>query len=667
MVRVSLGNLKFTFGDGDVLGSAGTVYPEVFAKFVAIRPRHVLFIEQNREFYLLIPRNVSSRSRLDDIPIEHGVRYKISGVHRLSLDELDFDLEDDGFSRYGNLPGVAGSGYITHIPLPWGKNLKSLESIVDNIDDLIAVIDSKGRRLWNNAAYERVLGYPIEKLAGSDSLLEVHPDDLSTVQEALRQAMQTGVGRRLEFRLKHRDGHYIYLESHGWVLPAAAGVEKSLVIISRDITERKTLEFQQSALFDYQSRQAEALRQVVHSDVFQNLDVQGGSELVLNLLCQTMRARSAQFWTSENHRQFTRKRSVGESEDNRKAEFHSHSFPVLLRQFRVMSLPEDVTAEEHEDLIGKNARALLAAVWQGGQPYGFIFVAVASSDHIWSIYDKNFCVALADLLSMLVEGRQRLDTLQSLQRSEALISAQLADASNYVRSQLPANISEKVITEWRYLPSSTLGGDALDFFWLDENHLALFLLDVVGHGIGAALMAMSVLHLLRQRALKDSDAFDPASVLSALNRAFQMDAQGNKVFSIWYGVLDYQQKNITFSAAGHPPALLLYRGIEGHIQRLWLQGKGLLIGASSIESFSSDQISVPLTAQLYIFSDGFYELSRTEGGMLGMENFGTLLSSVFSNPNSNLDQLLDAVTEIHGSRELEDDASILRVRFAFSA
>ena len=102
-----------------------------------------------------------------------------------------------------------------------GRDLRLLELIVDNIDDLIAVIDSQGRRVWNNAAYARVLGYSVESLAGSNSLIEVHPDDLPKVQGALRDSMLSGSGRRIEYRLRHRSGHYVYLESQGWVLPAS--------------------------------------------------------------------------------------------------------------------------------------------------------------------------------------------------------------------------------------------------------------------------------------------------------------------------------------------------------------------------------------------------------------------------------------------------------------
>ena len=192
-----------------------------------------------------------------------------------------------------------------------GRDLRLLELIVDNIDDLIAVIDSHGRRVWNNAAYARVLGYSVESLAGSNSLIEVHPDDLPKVQRALRDSMQTGSGRRIEYRLRHRSGHYVYLESQGWVLPASDEREQLLVVISRDISQRKELEKQQASLFEQQSRQAKAMAAIVHSADFQRSDVEHGSEIVLDLLSRTLGAESAELWRLENEEEgrFVRLRS----------------------------------------------------------------------------------------------------------------------------------------------------------------------------------------------------------------------------------------------------------------------------------------------------------------------------------------------------------------------
>ena len=181
-----------------------------------------------------------------------------------------------------------------------GRDLRLLELIVDNIDDLIAVIDTHGRRVWNNAAYARVLGYSIESLAGSNSLIEVHPDDLPKVQRALRDSVRTGSGRRIEYRLRHRSGHYVYLESQGWVLPASEDREQLLVVISRDISQRKELEERQASLYEQQSRQAKAMAAIVHSVDFQRSDVEHGSEIVLDFLCRTLGSESAELWRLES-------------------------------------------------------------------------------------------------------------------------------------------------------------------------------------------------------------------------------------------------------------------------------------------------------------------------------------------------------------------------------
>ena len=114
--------------------------------------------------------------------------------------------------------------------------------ITENAVDMIAVIDRQGRRLYNSPAYEKVLGYDRQELATTSSLEQVHPDDRARVLEAAEKAYLTGRGERLEYRIRHKDGSWRVLESTSSVVPGEGGEVEGLVIVNRDITERKRAE-----------------------------------------------------------------------------------------------------------------------------------------------------------------------------------------------------------------------------------------------------------------------------------------------------------------------------------------------------------------------------------------------------------------------------------------
>src|ERR1041384_7593878 len=113
--------------------------------------------------------------------------------------------------------------------------------ITENAADLIAVVDTQGRRLYNSPAYQRVLGYTDEELKAS-SLDQIHPDDQQRVMEAGQKAHTTGRGERLEYRIRHKDGSWRVLESTASAVRNIKGETTKLVIVNRDITQRKQAE-----------------------------------------------------------------------------------------------------------------------------------------------------------------------------------------------------------------------------------------------------------------------------------------------------------------------------------------------------------------------------------------------------------------------------------------
>ena len=113
--------------------------------------------------------------------------------------------------------------------------------ITENAADMIAVVDAQGRRLYNSPAYQKVLGYSPDELKTS-SLEQVHPEDRPRLAEAAEKARQTGRGERLEYRIRHKDGTWKILESTASAVQNAKGETTQLVIVNRDITQRKLAE-----------------------------------------------------------------------------------------------------------------------------------------------------------------------------------------------------------------------------------------------------------------------------------------------------------------------------------------------------------------------------------------------------------------------------------------
>ena len=115
--------------------------------------------------------------------------------------------------------------------------------ITENAVDMIAVVDTNGHRLYNSPSYEKILGYSIEELYATRSIEQVHPEDREKVEKAAADAQRTGVGTNLEYRMRHKDGSWRTLESRASAVVKHGHVER-LVIVNRDVTERKRLEEQ---------------------------------------------------------------------------------------------------------------------------------------------------------------------------------------------------------------------------------------------------------------------------------------------------------------------------------------------------------------------------------------------------------------------------------------
>jgi PAS domain S-box-containing protein len=113
--------------------------------------------------------------------------------------------------------------------------------ITENAEDLITVVDRSGKRLYDSPGYTR-LGYSREDLQGGPVPEQVHPDDREALIAARVETFETGVGPRVEYRFRRKDGEWRILESTRSPVRNERGEIENVVIVSRDITERKQAE-----------------------------------------------------------------------------------------------------------------------------------------------------------------------------------------------------------------------------------------------------------------------------------------------------------------------------------------------------------------------------------------------------------------------------------------
>jgi diguanylate cyclase (GGDEF)-like protein/PAS domain S-box-containing protein len=113
--------------------------------------------------------------------------------------------------------------------------------IAENTDDFIAVLDLKGRRLYNSPSYARLFG-DIEHLKGTDSFAEIHPEDREDVKRVFMETVRSGIGLQSDFRFVLADGSIRHMESRGGLIRNRQGHALRVVVVSRDVTARKLIE-----------------------------------------------------------------------------------------------------------------------------------------------------------------------------------------------------------------------------------------------------------------------------------------------------------------------------------------------------------------------------------------------------------------------------------------
>jgi phosphoserine phosphatase RsbU/P len=277
-------------------------------------------------------------------------------------------------------------------------------------------------------------------------------------------------------------------------------------------------------------------------------------------------------------------------------------------------------------IFWENFRSLLGISLPDIEPIGFV----------------AFLLALG-----YVAARQTLE--RDLQLGE--IQKELEVARRMQLSILPAGFpnSASFRVSARYVPMTSVAGDFYDFIVADDKHAGLLIADVSGHGVPAALIASMVkLAASSQRA----NAADPARLLAGMNAALCGNTQEQFVTAA-YVHLDSISGTLRYSAAGHPPMLLLRRG-----EVMEISENGLMLAAFDYATYTNAERPMEAGDRLLLYTDGVIEAANTQGNHFGEDALSVVLRQTAElPPGAASDQIISAVQRWSASQD--DDLTVL--------
>ena len=247
---------------------------------------------------------------------------------------------------------------------------------------------------------------------------------------------------------------------------------------------------------------------------------------------------------------------------------------------------------------------------------------------------------------------------QALRRDQQLaeISKELEVARRIQLSILPSEFpaSGKFRVAARYVPMTSVAGDFYDFVLADDARAGLLIADVSGHGVPAALIASMVkLAATSQR----TQASDPAALLSGMNAALHGNTQSQFVTAA-YVYLDAQREELRYSAAGHPPMLLLRNDAVSEIAE-----NGLILAAFDFASYETRTHRLQPKDRLLLYTDGIIEAANATGEFFGAERLSEVLrETAAASAHEAADRIIRAVRGWATSQD--DDRTVLVCDYA---
>ena len=265
---------------------------------------------------------------------------------------------------------------------------------------------------------------------------------------------------------------------------------------------------------------------------------------------------------------------------------------------------------------------------------------------------------MSEEVHLRTDTQLRLHSLiKSLQEAVSTLENDVVAAGRIQTALVPKSSPEELLMKWIYKPSSKVGGDIFDLMDLGKGKYLLYLADVSGHGVNAAMLSVMVHRFIEDYKTGISNqhrAFSVDDFMKEIEMNFQFE-KFNLFFTMAVMVIDTKHLIIDIANAGHPLPLVMTGDdcffIDGHVEGMI--GLGLVEGSHAEFSLNEGD-------RVYVYTDGITEAKSPEGRCFGSQR---LKEGLLKNPGASIEDSIAGVygelVEFKGSDCFEDDISLI--------
>lgn len=530
-------------------------------------------------------------------------------------------------------------------------------------------LDQKGNCIYVNKRFEEITGSTMEQIQGTNWMNVVHEEERETFRTEWIFARDDSQSATREVRVQRPDGEVRWVNIRWTATHGDNGTVMGYVGTFEDISKRKASEKISGVLYEIsQAAQAAPDLDEFFTSLHRSLDsIIDTTNFYIALYDQeTDTLRFPYAVENRGQRLDLAERKLGKGLTGyliRKAR------PVLLDERSMNDLYESGEAE----LIGKPAKNWLGIpLITDSRVVGAVIIQSYTDAGRYTEADVQTMSVVSSQIATAIRRKQAetqaKEYLAQLSQAHSRIKEDLAIAARVQRSRLPKSPPpvDSVEFSWLFDSCEEVAGDMFNFVMLDQHHIGIYILDVSGHGVSAALLSMTLSRALT--AANDGSGVlvhhngrgpqivAPAEVAAIMNERFPMNQETNQYFTMLYGILDLRSFTFRYVRGGHPAPVLVSGGTAREIEEACGPAIGIIPGIG----YEENVLALQPGDSLILFTDGVDETSNPQGEEFGMKRIEQTLSRNGQLPvKEQLAGLRESVNSFRGGRSQSDDITLV--------